>query len=109
MLAITGTTLDVFAGSDTPPQSIEGRGEGLDPVRMPGANGNYEARIGLTGARPGSVRVTRVGGQRATSKTATVTDAVPAKAVYDTDLRRLRITASSSDTVNPPTLTATGF
>src|SRR4051812_11819450 len=109
MLAITGTTLDVFAGSDTRPQSIEVSGEGIDPVRMLGANGNYEARIALTGAPPASVKVTNVGDQPATAKTANVTDAVTAKAVYDTDLRRLRITATSSDTVVAPTLTATGF
>src|SRR5215211_7641050 len=50
--ATTGTTLDVFASSDTQPQSIQVSGDGVDPVRMLGADGNYEARIALTGAPP---------------------------------------------------------
>jgi hypothetical protein len=105
-----GGMLDVFATSDNAPQSIEVSGDGFDPTRLRGANGEYEARVAFTGAQPpATVKVTNVGDQPASVKTATVTDRVSGRAIYNADTQRLNISGNSTDLANPPTLTATGF
>lgn len=106
----TGGMLDVFAGSDIAPQSLEVTGDGFDPTLLRGANGEYEARVAFTGATPpATVKVTNTGDQPNSVKTATVTDGVSGRAIYNADTQQLDISGNSTDLANPPTLTAEGF
>jgi hypothetical protein len=105
----SGGTLDVFAASETGPQSLQVSGSGLSTTRLRGEAGHYEARVPFTGPPPAKVTVTNVGDVPATSKDAAITDAVTSSAVYDADAQTLTIKAESSDKASPPALTATGF
>jgi hypothetical protein len=103
--------LDVYANtqSDATP-AIEVSGNGIDPTPLRGEAGHYVARVPFAAAPPSSVTVTNTSDVPASKKTATVTDAVRiTNATYDADASKLTINAQSSDTLSPPTLTATGF
>ncbi len=105
-----GGTLNVFASSEVTAQSIQVSGAGFDPTRLVGENGHYDAIVPYNGATPpATVKVDNTGDVPVASKTATVTDAVKASAVYDADANTLTVNAHSSDEVTSPTLTATGY
>jgi hypothetical protein len=105
----TSSMIDVFATSDIDPQSIEVSGTGIDVTRMRGEQGRYDARVAFTGSVPAEVTVKNVGDQPVATKTAPVTDLVTARASYDADTQTMTINATSSDEVDPPALTATGY
>jgi hypothetical protein len=105
----TGGTLDVFATSD-PGQAIEVKGQGFDPVALrEGGHRQYLARVAYTGATPASVQVVDAGDVPQTVKTTPVVDDVDAHAAYDADTQTLKVTATSSNLDNNPTLTAEGL
>src|SRR5919199_1989986 len=105
----TGGTLDVFASSD-PGQSIQVKGQGFDPVALrEDGKGQYFARVAYTGATPASVQVVNAGDVPQTVKTVPVVDDLDATAAYDADTQTLKVTASSTNLDNNPTLTAKGF
>lgn len=105
----TGGTLDVFATSD-PGQSIQVKGQGFDPVALrEDGKGQYLARVAYTGATPASVQVVNAGDVPQTVKTIPVVDDIDAQAAYDADTQTLKVTATSSNLDNNPTLTAKGY
>lgn len=105
----TGGTIDFFATSDVDPQSIQIEGQGFDPVRMRGENGNYVSRIHYTGATVPQLTITNVGDKPPTVKTSTPVDAIKGQAVWNADANTLTVNATSSDTFANPVLTASGF
>jgi hypothetical protein len=105
----TGGTIDLFASSDTAPQSIQVSGQGVDPVLMRGENGNYVAHIRFTGATVPDLTVTNTSDVPPTVKASTPVDAVEGHAVWNADDNTLTVNATSSDTFANPVLTANGF
>lgn len=102
--------LDVFASSDNSPQSIGVSGIGFAPTPMRQSLGSFFARIAATGANPAlPITVTNNSDIPPTVKTQVPVDVVRATATYDVDTGLLVITATSSDRVVPPTLTAVGL
>ncbi len=105
----SGGTLDVFASSDRG-QSIQVKGQGFDPVALrEDGKGQYFARLAYTGATPASVQVVNAGDKPQTVKTIPVVDDVDAQAAYDASTQTLKVTATSSNLDNTPTLTAKGY
>ena len=105
----TGGTIDVFATSDTTPQSIQVEGAGVDPVLMRGENGNYVAHIHFTGATVPELTISNKSDAPPTVKTSQPVDAITGTAVWNADDQTLTVNAASSDTFAPPVLTARGF
>jgi hypothetical protein len=54
----TGGTIDVFASTDTDPQSIQIQGTGIDPTLMRGENGNYVAHLHFNGSTVPTLTIT---------------------------------------------------
>jgi hypothetical protein len=104
-------TLRVYANSEASlSQSIEVSGAGIDPTRMEGESGHYDAIVPFTGATPpASIKVSNVGDVPVASKTVPLTDEIDAHATFDTAAHTLTIDATSSDQVAKPTLTAVGY
>jgi K319-like protein len=105
----TGGTIDVFATSDTAPQSIQVEGEGVDPVLMRGENGNYVAHFNFTGSTVPQLTIKNVSDAPPTVKTTKPGDIIKGTAVWNADDQTLTVNATSSDTFAPPLLTARGF
>lgn len=105
----TGGTIDVFATSDTTPQSIQIEGQGVDPVLMRGENGNYVGHIHFTGDTVPQLTISNKSDAPPTVKSSRPVDAITGTAVWDADNQTLTVNASSSDTFAPPVLTARGF
>jgi hypothetical protein len=105
-----GKFLDVFASSDTG-DVITVEGAGFEKTTLQSESGRYSARIPLTGTEtPTTVKVTNESDVPMASKTITVTDEVVVSgAVYDTGTDMLTVTASSTDTTEPPVLTLDGL
>ncbi|HET9861093.1 MAG TPA: hypothetical protein VFQ19_15030 [Nocardioidaceae bacterium] len=105
-----GKFLDVFAGTDAG-DVITVEGTGFEKTTLQSEAGRYSARIPLTGTdTPTTVKVTNESDVPAASKTITVTDEVVVSgAVYDTGTDLLTVTASSTDTTEPPVLTLDGL
>jgi hypothetical protein len=113
----TGGFIDAFANSD-PNQVIQVSGTGVagttmkgDATTDPGVSGNYFARAAFTGASPpATVNITNTSDRPVTKKTVTVTDQVTlTKVTYDADTGNMKVSATSSDTAVPPTMTVVGF
>jgi hypothetical protein len=111
----SGGTLDVYASSESGPQSINvadasPSGATFSTTGLAGSNGHFFGRVTYTGAQPPtSVKVTNVGDVPATVKTMAVVDRLTGTATYDTDSQMLTVNASSSDTGAPRVLTAVGY
>ena len=109
--ATTGGFIDAFARSD-PNQVIQVTGTGVSATTLKSdATGNYFARAAFTGTDPpATVNVTNTSDRPPTTVKVTVTDQVTVtKVTYDADVGTLKVSASSSDTAVPPTLTTVGF
>ncbi|RHW35859.1 IPT/TIG domain protein [Lysinibacillus yapensis] len=106
----TEHTLDVFAESDVGPQTIEVTGEGINPTILQGENGLYFARVNYVGdTPPATVTVTNVSDNPPSVKESIPTDFITAIANYNNETKILTVTASSSDEINPVTLTVLDF
>jgi hypothetical protein len=105
----TGGLIDVFATSDTTPQSIQVEGQGINPVLMRGENGNYVAHIQFTGSTVPQLTISNVSDNPPTVKTSTPVDAIKGSAIWNADDNTLTVNATSSDTFANPVLTASGF
>jgi hypothetical protein len=105
----TGGTIDVFAGSDVDPQSIQIEGQGIDPVLMVGENGNYVGHIHFNGSTVPQLTIANKGDKPPTVKTSKPVDAIKGTAIWNADNNTLTINATSSDTFSNPALTAPGF
>jgi hypothetical protein len=105
--------IDVFASSETGPQSIEvadPASHEFSPTGLPGSNGHFFTRVAYTGAQPpANVQVTNTGDVPASSKVVNVVDRVTGTANYNTDTQVLTVNAVSSDTLAPPPLNVTGY
>lgn len=104
----TGGAIDVTAASQ-PGQVIHVDAAGLSMTTMRGdAAGNYYARLSFSGAgAPPALDVTNAGDTPPTVAHITPVDEVTVTgALYDGDAQTLNVTASSSDQLSPPTLTA---
>ena len=107
----TGGFVDAFATSQAD-QVIQVSGAGIALTKLKAdASGNYFGRVAYTGANPpASVQVTNVSDRPPTTVNVTLTDqVVVSQAAYNSDTGALTVTASSSDTATPPTLTVQGF
>ena len=83
---------------------------GIEKTTLAGGNGQYFAHVPYSGAEPPTeVTLTNIKDNPDTVKTISVVDRITATAVYDTDNKKLTVTAKSSDEVEPPTLTVKGF
>jgi hypothetical protein len=107
--ADTGGTIDVFASSDSAPQSIQIEGNGIDPVLMVGDNGNYVGHIHFDGATVPELTITNKGDKPPTVKLSKPVDAIKGSAIWNADDKTLTVNATSSDTFANPALTASGF
>jgi hypothetical protein len=105
-----GGFVDVFAGS-VGGQVMTVSGAGLDSTTLRGdAAGHYFGRVAFTGAPPAQVTVSNVSDRPATTATVKLVDRVQvSRADYDADARTLTVQAASSDTVDPPGMSADGF
>ena len=103
--------LHVYANSEAgSSQSINVSGAGIDPTRMEGQDGHYDAIVPFTGANPpANITVTNIGDVPVASKTVPLTDEIDAHATFDTVGHQLTINATSSDQVAKPKLTAVGY
>ena len=91
-------------------QNIEVSGTGIEKTALAGGNGQYFAHVPYSGGEPpAEVTLTNIKDNPNTKKTISVVDRITATAVYDTDNKKLTVTAKSSDEVAPPTLTVKGF
>ncbi|MFF2029247.1 PKD domain-containing protein [Arthrobacter sp. NPDC058192] len=108
-------TVDVFASSESGPQSIRisdsSAGSAVfSPTALEGSGGKYFARVAFDGPRPpATVAVTNSSDVPASVKKIDVVDRVTGKATFNTDSGVLSIEAVSSDTAGARTLTAVGF
>jgi hypothetical protein len=101
--------LDVFAASDAG-ESLTVEGTGLTKTTLAGDGRRYFARIPLTEAAPAEVTITNESDVPTASKQVPVTDdVVVSGAVYDTGTGQLTVTATSTDQVDPPTLSVDGL
>jgi hypothetical protein len=105
----TGGTIDVFASSDTDPQSIQIEGTGIDPTLMRGENGNYVGHIHFNGSTVPQLTITNKGDKPPTVKTSKPVDAIKGSAIWNGDNNTLTINATSSDTFTNPALSAPSF
>jgi hypothetical protein len=108
----TGGFIDAFARSD-PNQVIQVSGTGVSATTLKGdaTTGNYFGRAAFAGADPpATVNVTNTSDRPPTTVKVTVTDQVSlTKVTYDADTGSMNVTATSSDTAVPPTMTVVGF
>jgi hypothetical protein len=103
-------TIDVFASTEEDKEyTIDVTGDGMSATTMRGTDGQYFGRVPFTGTLPTEVIVTNRSDNPLSTKTLTPVDHIAGTAKYDTNSDTLFITASSSDKLNPPTLTAQGF
>jgi len=105
---VTGGAIDVVALSQ-PGQVIDVDGPGISQTTMRGdAAGNYYARLDFSAAgAPPALTVTNAGDTPPTVARITPVDQVIVTgALYDADTQILNVTASSSDQLSPPVLTA---
>ena len=83
---------------------------GIEKTTLAGGKGQYFAHVPYSGAEPpAEVTLTNIKDNPDTVKTIELIDRITATAVYDTDNKKLTVTAKSSDEVEPPTLTVKGF
>ena len=102
--------IDVFATSDDTAQNIEVSGVGMVSTLMQGDIGNYFSRVQFTGDNPPDlITVTNRSDIPESSKEAVPVDFISATANYDTDTSTLTIVATSSDTINIPSLSVLDF
>jgi len=105
-----GGTIDVFAATEEDTAyTIDVKGDGISPTTMQGSKGQYFGRVTFTGNTPNKVIVTNTTDNPDSVKELIPVDYIMATAKYDTNSGSLFVTASSSDKVEPPTLTVTGF
>ena len=108
----TGGTVDVLATAD-PNKAVRANLPGATVTSLRSdQNGHYVARLPFTGATPpATVNVTNASDNPpAVFDSVKVTDLVTiTDATYDADAQTLTVTAKSSDTAVPPTLTVTGY
>ncbi|WHY02996.1 hypothetical protein [Neobacillus sp. DY30] len=103
-------TIDVFASTEEDAQyTIDVTGDGMSAVTMKGTTGQYFGRIPFTGDIPAAVIVTNRSDNPISTKKMKPVDHIIGTAKYDTNSDNLYITASSSDQLNKPALTAEGF
>ncbi|MEV5050160.1 PKD domain-containing protein [Arthrobacter sp. LAR12-1-1.1] len=113
--SLNSGTVDVFASSESGPQSIQlsdssASGAVFSPTALEGSGGKYFARIAFDGPQPpATVTVTNSSDVPASAKKIDVVDRVSGKATFNTDSAVLSIEAVSSDTAGGRTLTALGF
>ena len=107
--------LDVFASTDagkslTVNDDMDDAGtDGITKTILKSDGERYFARIPLTGTAPTTVTVTNESDVPVASKTLPVTDdVVISSAVYDTTNGQLTVSATSTDQVDPSTLTVDG-
>ena len=99
----------MFVYSETE-QNIEVSGTGIAKTALAGGNGQYFTHVPYSGDEPpAEVTLTNIKDRPNTIKTITLVDRITATADYDTDNKKLTVTAKSSDKVEPPTLTVKGF
>lgn len=108
---IDGGTIDVFASTaEGDDEDIVVSADGIDQVKLEGANGYYFARITFKGESPPAlITVTNRSDTPDTVKTFKPVDKINATANYDVKSKTLTVNAVSSDKVSPPTLTLAGF
>lgn len=105
----TDRYLDVFATTDAG-DSVSVEGTGLVKTTLDADGGRYFGRIPLAGEAPTSVTFSNDSDKPVATQTMTVTDRVAVTSVvYDTGTDELAVTATSSDEVDPPTLTVVGM
>lgn len=103
------TSLSVFATSAAD-QSLVVSAPGIPATGLVGSGANYYALLDASDALPREVTVTNTSDRPPSAKTIGVADQVTiSRVVFDTTTGQLQVEATSSDTVNPPTLTALGF
>jgi hypothetical protein len=103
-------TIDVFASTEEDKEyTIDVTGNGMNPTAMKGTDGQYFGRVPFTGDIPTEVTVTNKSDNPVSIKKLKPVDHIIGTAKYDTNSDTLFISASSSDKLNPPTLTAQGF
>jgi hypothetical protein len=105
----TGGIIDVFASSDTDPQSIQVEGPGIDPTLMRGENGNYVGHLHFNGSTVPQLTITNKGDKPPTVKASKPVDAIKGSAIWNADDNTLTINATSSDTFANPALSAPSF
>ena len=102
--------VDVFATSDDTAQNIEVSGVGMVSTLMQGDIGNYFSRVQFTGENPPDlITVTNRSDIPESIKEVAPVDFISATASYDTDTSTLTIVATSSDTINIPSLSVLDF
>ena len=75
---------------------------GIEKTALAGGNGQYFAHVPYSGAEPpAEVTLTNIKDNPDTVKTISLVDRITATAVYDTDNKKLTVTAKSSDEVEP--------
>jgi hypothetical protein len=105
-----GGTIDVFASTEEDKDyTIDVTGDGMSAKTMRGTDGQYFSRLTFTGAVPEEIIVTNKSDIPVSTKKLKPVDHITGTAKYDSNSDTLFITASSSDKLNPPTLTAIGF
>lgn len=105
-----GGTIDVFASTEEDKDyMIDVTSDGMSATTMRGTDGQYFGRITFTGDVPEEVIVTNKSDTPISTKKLKPVDHITGTAKYDTNSDTLFITASSSDKLNPPTLTVQGF
>ncbi|WP_147370406.1 hypothetical protein [Lysinibacillus yapensis] len=106
--------IDVFVLSEVD-QNITVSGTGIETTPLAGRDNQYFAHVPYTGAEPPvEITVTNLENNiddpaDDTIKTIKPVDRIIASANYDTAAKTLTIRAKSSDEVNPPALTVTGY
>jgi hypothetical protein len=107
--------VDVFASSETGPQSIQvsdasAGGAEFNPTGLTGSNGHFFTRVAYTGALPpATVQVSNTGDVPVSNKLINVVDRISGTASFDTGTQLLTVNAVSSDTAAPRVLTVTGY
>ncbi|APR76729.1 Chitinase [Minicystis rosea] len=101
--------LDVFASTDTSPQTVRISGSTIANTLMRQSQGELFARVTSTGNPVAPITVTNASDNPPTVKTRVPVDVVNASATYNLDTGVLTILGTSSDRAVPPTLTAPGF
>ncbi|MDM5327252.1 IPT/TIG domain protein [Neobacillus sp. CF12] len=105
-------TIDVFAFTEEDKAykiDVDVNGDKISDKTLTGTAGKYFGRVGFTGTLPNSITVTNSTDNPVSVKTVTPVDHITGTAKYDTNSETLFITASSSDKLNKPKLTAAGF
>lgn len=104
----TSRYLDVFATTDAG-ESISVQGAGLVKTTLDADGGRYFGRIPLSSEVATSVTFSNDSDRPVATRTVPVTDRVViTAATYDTGTDELMVNATSSDEVDPPTLTVEG-